>query len=83
MVVQREDSGEVDTWVAEQEVDVEEGGASLEDERGRKVGGMKEVGRYNGDDVDSGFEDNDEKKNDVEDVENAEDAEDVDVDTDG
>ena len=83
MVVQREDSGEVDTWVVEQEVDVEEGGASLEDERGRKVGGMKEVGRYNGDDVDSGFEDNDEKKNDVEDVENAEDAEDVDVDTDG
>ena len=80
MVVQREDSGEVDTWVAEQEVDVEEGGASLEDERGRKVGGMKEVGRYNGDDVDSGVEENDEKKNDVEDVEN---AEDVDVDTDG
>ena len=80
MVVQREDSGEVDTWVAEQEVDVEEGGASLEDERGRKVGGMKEVGRYNGNDVDSGVEENDEKKNDVEDVEN---AEDVDVDTDG
>ena len=55
MVVQRKDSGEVDTCVAEQEVDVEEGGATLEDERGRKVGGMKEVGRYNGD-VDSGYE---------------------------
>ena len=57
MVVGREDSGEVDTYVNEQEVDVEEGGATLEDERGRKVGGgMKEVGRYNSDDVDSGVE---------------------------
>ena len=57
MVVGREDRGEVDTYVAEQEVDVEEGGATLEDERGRKVGGgMKEVGRYNSDDVDSGVE---------------------------
>ena len=80
MVVGREDSGEVDTYVNEQEVDVEEGGATLEDERGRKVGGMKEVGRYNGDDVDSGVEDNDEEKNYVEDVEN---VEDVDVDADG
>ena len=52
MVIVREDSGEVDTYVAEQEVDVEEGGATLEDERSRRVGGMKEVGRYNGD-VDS------------------------------
>ena len=60
MVVVKEDSGEVD---------VEEGGATLEDERGRKVGGgLKEVGRYNGDDADSGFE-----KDDV----------DVEVDTDG
>ena len=76
MVVQRKDSGEVDTYVNEQEVDVEEGGATLEDERGKKVGGdMKEVGRYNGDDADSGFE-----KNDVEDVE---DVEDVDADADG
>ena len=65
--------------VAEQEVD-EEGGATLEDERGRRVGGMKKVGRYNGDDVDSGVEDNDEEKNDVEDIEN---AEDVDVDAGG
>ena len=73
MVVQREDSGEVDTYVAEQEVDVEEGGVSLEDERGRRVGGMKEVGSYNGDD--SGAEENDD-----EDVEN---AEDVNVDADG
>ena len=67
MVVAR-DSGEVDTWVAEQKVDVQEGGATLEDERGKKVGGLKKVGRYNGDDADSGFEDNDEEKNDVEDV---------------
>ena len=80
MVVQRKDSGKVDMYVNEQETDVEEGSATLEDERGRRVGGRKEVGRYNGDDVDSGFEDNDEKKNDVEDVEN---AEDVDVDADG
>ena len=77
MVVQRKDSGEVDTYVNKQEVDVEEGGATLEDERGRRVGGMR---RYNGDDVDSGFEDNDEEKNDLEDVEN---AEDMDVDADG
>ena len=68
MVVQRKDSGEVDTYMNEQETDVEEGGATLEDERGKKVGGMKKVGRYNGDDADSGFEDNDEEKNDVEDV---------------
>ena len=61
MVVQRKDSEEVDTYVNEQEADVEEGGATLEDERGRKVGGMKKVGRYNGDDVDSGFEDNDDE----------------------
>ena len=81
MVVGREDSGEVDTYVNEQEVDVEEGGATLEDERDRKVGGgLKEVGRYNGDHVDSGVEENDEEKNYVEDVEN---AEDVDVDADG
>ena len=59
MVVQRKDSGEDDMYVNEQEVDVEEGDATLEDERGRRVGGMKEVGRYNDDDVDSGVEDND------------------------
>ena len=63
-----------------QEVDVEEGVATLEDERDRKVGGMKNVGRYNGDDVDSGVEENDEEKNGLEDVEN---AEDMDVDADG
>ena len=45
-----------DTYVNEQEVDVEEGGTMLEDERGRRVGGMKEVGRYN---VDSGVEKDD------------------------
>ena len=28
----------------EQEAGVEEGGATLEDEKGRRVGGMKEVG---------------------------------------
>ena len=33
MVVQRRDSGKVDMCVAEQETDVEEGGATLEDER--------------------------------------------------
>ena len=33
MVVQRKDSGKVDMCVAEQETDVEEGGATLEDER--------------------------------------------------
>ena len=59
MVVGRKDSGEVDTCVAEQKVDVEEGGATLEDEKGRKVGGMKEIGRYNGDNVHSGVEEND------------------------
>ena len=76
VVVQRKDSGEVDTYVNEQEVDVEEGGATLEDKRGRRVGDMKEVGRYNGDHVDSGVEDEDDEveedveKNDVESVEN-------------
>ena len=33
MVVVWKDSGEVDTYVNEQEVDVEEGGPTLEDER--------------------------------------------------
>ena len=33
MVVVRKDIGEVDTYVNEQEVDVEEGGTTLEDER--------------------------------------------------
>ena len=56
----------------EQEVDVEEGGPTLEEEKGRKVGGMKKVGRYNGDDVDSGVEENDDDHD--------EDVEDVDVD---
>ena len=54
----------------EQETDVEEGGATLEDKRGRRVGGKKEVaGRYNGDD--SGVEEQDDEdveKNDFEDV---------------
>ena len=45
-MVGKEDSREIDTCVAEQEVDVEEGDAALEDERGRKVGGMKEVGSW-------------------------------------
>ena len=66
MVVQRNDSGEDDTYVNEQEVDVEEGGATLEDERDRKVGGMKEVGRYNDDDVDSGVEENDDEDDGIE-----------------
>ena len=69
VVVQREYSGEVDMYVNEQEVDVEEGGATLEDERGRKVGGMREVGSYNGDD-DFGVEEKDDEdveKNDFED----------------
>ena len=61
MVVGRRDSGEVDMY--EQETD---------DEKGRKVGGMKEVGRYNGYYVDSGVEKNDDdggiEKADVEDV---------------
>ena len=61
MVVGRKDSREVDTYLNEQEVDVEEGGASLEDERGRRMGGMKEVGRYNGDHVDSGVEEKDDE----------------------
>ena len=68
MVVQRKDSGKVDTYVNERETDVEEGGATLEDERGRRVGGMKEVGRYNGDDVDSGFEKDDVEDDDDDDV---------------
>ena len=60
-------------YMNEQKTDVEEGDATLEDERGRRVGdNMKEVGRYNVDDVDSRFEDNDEEKNDVEDVDNTE-----------
>ena len=79
MVVQREYSGEVDMYVNEQKVDVEEGGASLEDERGRKVGGMKEVGRYN--DVDSGVEENDDEDEDVE--KNDFEDEDVNVDAEG
>ena len=58
----------------EQETD----GTMLEDERGRTVGGMKEVGRYNGDHVDSGVEEND----DVGGTEKAG-VDDVDVDTDG
>ena len=33
MVAQRKDSGEVDMYVNEQENDVEEGGATLEDKR--------------------------------------------------
>ena len=45
-------------YVNEQEVVAEEGGATLEDERGRRVGGMKKIGRYNGD-VDSGVEEKD------------------------
>ena len=80
MVVGREDSGEVDTYVVGQEVDVEESGPTLEDKRGRRVGGMKEVGRYNGDHVDSGVEDEeDEVEEDVE----KNDVEDVNVDADG
>ena len=77
MVVQRKDSGEVDMYMNEHEVDVEEGGATLEDERSRKVGGMKEVGRYN--DVDSGVEENDDEDEDVE----KNDFEDVNVDAEG
>ena len=57
MVVQRKDSGEDDMYLNEQEVDVEEGGASLEDKRGRRVGGM------NVEEKDGGIE-----KADVEDV---------------
>ena len=78
MVVARNDSGEVDTYMNEQEVDVEEGGATLEDERDRRVGGMKKVGRYNGDDVDSGVEEKDDDHD-----EDDEDVEDEDVDADG
>ena len=61
MVVVKEDSGEVDMYLNEQEVDVEEGVATLEDERGRRVSGRKKVGRYNGDDADSGVEENDDE----------------------
>ena len=57
MVVGREDSGEVDMYANEQEVDVEEDGATLEDERGRRVGGR------NVEEKDGGIE-----KADVEDV---------------
>ena len=64
-------------YVNEQKVDVEEGDATLEDEGGRKVGGMKEVERYN--DVDFGVEENDDE---VEDVEKNN-FEDVDVDAEG
>ena len=78
MVAARRDSGEVDTYVNEQETDVEEGGTMLEEKRGRKVGGMKEVGRYNGDHVDSGVEENDDDGG----IEKA-DVDDVDVDADG
>ena len=71
----------VDTHVNEQKVDVEEGGATLEDERSRRVGDdMKEVGRYNDEDDDSGVEENDD--NEDEDVENN-DVEYVDVDAEG
>ena len=72
MVAARRDSCEVDTYVNEQETD----GTMLEEKRGRTAGGMKEVGRYNGDHVDSGVEDEDDEveedveKNDVESVEN-------------
>ena len=57
MVVQRKDSGEDDMYLNEQEVEVEEGGATLEDERSRKVGGR------NVEEKDGGIE-----KADVEDV---------------
>ena len=77
MVVVKEDSGEVDMYVSEQEVDVEEGSATLEDKRGRRVGGMKTVGRYNG--VDYGVEDEDDEVE--EDVEKN--VEDVNVDAEG
>ena len=76
MVVARKDSGEVDTYVNEQETDVEEGGATLVDKRGRTVGGMQEVARYN--DVHSGAEENDDDGG----IEKA-DVEDEDVDADG
>ena len=76
MVVQRKDSGEVDMYLNEQGTDVEEGGATFEDERDRTVGGMKEVGRYN--DVDYGAEENDDDGG----IEKA-DVEDEDVDADG
>ena len=56
-------------YLNEQETDVEEGGATLEDEKDRKVGGMKKVGRYNGDNVDTGVEEkNDDDVEDVEDI---------------
>ena len=43
----------------EQEAGVEEGGPTLEDEGGRRVGGMKEVGRLKGEDVDPCVEESD------------------------
>ena len=72
MVVGREDSGEVDTYVNEQETD----GTMFEEKRGRTAGGMKEVGKYN--DVDSGVEENDDDGG----IEKAG-VDDVDVDADG
>ena len=74
MVVARRDSGEDDTYVNEQETD----GTMLEEKRGRTAGGMKEVGRYNGDHVDSGVEENDDDGG----IEKAG-VDDVDVDADG
>ena len=71
MVVGRRDSREVDTCTNEQESGAEEDGATLEDERGRRVGGMKEVGSYKGEDIDPRVEESDA------------DTEDVDVDADG
>ena len=55
----------------EQEAGVEEGGATFEDEKGGRVGGMKEVGSSKGEDVDPRVEESDA------------DTEDVDVDVDG
>ena len=52
-------------YVNEQEVDVEEGGATFE-KRNRRVGGMKKVERCNSDDVHSGVEENDDEVEDVE-----------------
>ena len=52
-------------YVNEQEVDVEEGGATFEKRNGR-VGGMKKVGSYNSDDVHSGVEENDDEVEDIE-----------------
>ena len=53
MVVGREDSGEVDMYANEQEVDVEEDGATLEDERGRRVGGRNVEEKADVEDVDA------------------------------